>query len=269
LNSRLAQRARIAGRFADFLLHSGNRYRVHSPFLYEFIGNVIRSGKPVDEASKIEQLRKECKKSKEIIEKTDYGVGGVNSIGKPYPVALRHLVATSLTSPRQARRLYRLTKYMKPGRILEIGTSLGITTSYLACANPESRIITLEGCPELSRKAREHFRKLGIKNAEVMEGRFEDTLSKALDMLGGIDFVFIDGNHRKEAVLDYYAKCLAFSNNDTIMVIDDIHSTAEMEQAWEQIRQMKDIRISLDFFFSGWIFFRKESSKQHFRLRYI
>jgi len=158
---------------------------------------------------------------------------------------------------------------MKPGRILEIGTSLGITTSYLACANPESRIITLEGCPELSRKAREHFRKLGIKNAEVMEGRFEDTLSKALDMLGGVDFVFIDGNHRKEAVLDYYAKCLAFSNNDTIMVIDDIHSTAEMEQAWEQIRQMKDIRISLDFFFSGWLFFRKESSKQHFRLRYI
>ena len=269
MNSNLTQRLWLAGRFVDFLLHSGNRYRVHSPFLYTFIGEVIKSGRPVDGSTEIEQLRKECKRSKEIIQKTDYGAGGENRISKTYPVALRRLVMTSLTSPRKARRLYRLIKYMKPERVLEIGTSLGITTSYLASANPEARILTLEGCPELSRKAKEHFGRLGIKNVEVIEGNFEDTLSKALEKLGGVDFVFIDGNHRKEALLDYYGKCLAFSNNNTIMVLDDIRASKGMEQAWGQIWQMEEIRISLDLFFSGWIFFRKESSKQHFRLRYI
>lgn len=269
MNSKLTQRAWLAGRFVDFLLHSGNRYRVHSPFIYSLIGEVIRIDKPADGGDRIEQIRHECKKSKEIINKTDYGNGGTNNHGITYPVTLQHIVRTSLTSPRHARRLYRLAWFMKAERILEIGTSLGLTTAYLAQANPGARIISLEGCPELSRKAREHFKRLGLENIEVMEGRFEDTLPEALERLGTVDLVFIDGNHRKEAVLDYYEKCFAHSCNDTVMVFDDIRASAGMEQAWELLRQEQEVRISLDFFFTGWIFFRKESSKQHFRLRYI
>jgi len=269
LNSKLTQRAWLAGRFVDFLLHSGNRYRVHSPFLYSLIGEVIRADKPADGGEEIGQIRQECLKSKEIINKTDFGNGGIQGHGIIYPVRLRRLVMTSLTSPRHARRLYRLARFIKAERILEIGTSLGLTTAYLARANPGARIITLEGCPELSRKAREHFKWLGLENIEVMEGRFEDTLPKALDRLGSVDLVFIDGNHRKEAMLYYYEKCLAHSGNDTVMVFDDIRASAGMEQAWELVWQKQEVRISLDFFFTGWVFFRKESSKQHFRLRYI
>lgn len=270
MNSSFSQNAWRAGRFIDFLLHSGNRYRIHSPFLYSMIGEVIRkAGKPVDGCDKIEYLRKECKRSREIIQKTDYGEGGKEKDARRYPVSIRHLAITSLASPRQARRFYRLVRHMKAARILEIGTSLGMTTAYLAFANPQARIITLEGCPELCRKAREHFDSLGIKNIEVMEGRFEDTLPEALFRLGGIDLVFIDGNHHKEAMLEYYEKCLGYSNNETVMIFDDIRSSPGMEQAWEKIRQQAGIRISLDLFFSGWIFFRKESTKQHFRLRYI
>jgi predicted O-methyltransferase YrrM len=269
LNNTFAQRAWLAGRFIDFLLHSGNRYSIHSPFLYSLISEVIRKDKPVKECERVEQLREACKKSKEIIRKTDYGEGSRNAIDNIYPVALRHIVLTSLASPRHARRLYRVARYIKAERILEIGTSIGMTTAYLALANPDARIITLEGCPELCLKAREHLTRLGIKNVEVLEGRFEETLPKALDRLESVDLVFVDGNHRREAMLDYYEKCEIHSNNNTIIVFDDIRASEETEQAWEQIRLQNEIRISLDLFYSGWIFFRKESSKQHFRLRYI
>jgi predicted O-methyltransferase YrrM len=269
LNSKFTQKAWLAGRFVDFLLHSGNRYRLHSPFLYSLAGEVIRGDKLADGVEEIEMIRQELKKSKEIINKTDYGEGGKNNHSITYPAALQHIVMTSLTSPRHARRLYRLARFTKAGRIIEIGTSLGITTAYLALANPDARIITLEGCPELSHKARELFNRLGLKNIELMEGRFEDTLSSALNQLGSIDLVYIDGNHRKEAMLDYYEKCLAHSGNETVMVFDDIRASAGMEQAWEQVRKKPEVTISLDLFFTGWIFLRKESSKQHFRLRYI
>lgn len=269
MNSKLAHKAWLAGRFIDFILHSGNRYHLHSPFLYSLAEEVIRGNKSTDGGKNIEMLRRECLESKEIIMKTDYGEGAKSIGGVIYPVELRRIAMTSLTPKRQARRLARLVQFIKAGRILEIGTSLGMTTAYLAMANPESRVITLEGCPELCRKAGGHFAKLGLKNIGLIEGRFEDTLPRALMQLGSIDMVFIDGNHQKEAVLDYFEKCLAYAHNDTVIVFDDIHASKGMKEAWELVKQRQEVRISLDFFYTGWVFFRKESSRQHFRLRYI
>ena len=269
MNSRITQKAWLTGRLIDFLLHAGNRYRVHSPFLFSLINEVIRSNEAPADFGRIEQIRHECLMSNDIIQKTDYGESGKNLPARVYPIALRKIARTSLTSPRHARRLYRLARFMKAGNILEIGTSLGITTAYLAIARPDARIITLEGCPELSRKAREHFDRLGIKNIELIEGRFEEKLPDALDRLGKADLVYIDGNHHKEAVMEYYKQCFDHSRNDTIIIFDDIRSSPGMEEAWDIIRQKEEVRVSLDLFSTGWLIFRKESSKQHFRLRYI
>jgi predicted O-methyltransferase YrrM len=263
------QQVRLAGRFTGFLLKAGTRHQVHSPFLYNFIEEVIGPKRRIVGEEIIEAIRKECLESREIIYKKDYGTGSKESAGVTYPITIQQVARKSLSSKRDARRLYRLVRHTKALRILEIGTSLGITTAYLALANPEARIITLEGCPELSKKARSHFDRLGMGNIELIEGRFEDTLDQALDKLGWVDLVFVDGNHRKEAMLEYFSKCLRFSKNETIIIFDDIHSSEEMEQAWEQVKQHDKVRISLDLFFSGWIFLRKESSRQHFRLRYI
>ena len=217
----------------------------------------------------IEALRKECLKSRKIINKKDFGTGSGEAENVTYPVEIRKIAADSLTSRRNARRLNRMVRFMKAQKILEIGTSLGITSAYLAMANPGARIITLEGCPELSNIARKNFRRLGLDNVDLIEGRFENTLPKALEQLGTVDFVYIDGNHRKEAMLDYFSKCLAFSNNNTVMIFDDIHMTDEMENGWDAMVKNEKIRVSLDLFFSGWIFFRKESSREHFKLRYF
>jgi predicted O-methyltransferase YrrM len=256
-------------RFLNFLPHSVNRYRVHSPFLYSLIAEVLRKGQSIEEFEKIEKARQEYLDSDEIIRKTDYGVRKED--GKPdvYPVKMKQIASASLTSPRHARRLYRLARYIKADCMLEIGTSLGLTAAYLARANPEARIITLEGCPELCRKARKLYENLGITNIEVLEGRFEETLPAALDKLGIIDLVYIDGNHQRQAMLEYTDACLTCVKNDSVIVFDDIHASPGMEEAWEIVKNKPEVKLSLDLFFSGWIFFRKESSRQHYHLRYF
>jgi predicted O-methyltransferase YrrM len=259
----------MAGRFVAFLFHSGNRYRIHSPFLYSLINDVVRQDKPVDGGERIERIREECLRSREIIQKTDYGTNGKSLEGITYDITIRKIASASLTPSRIARRLSRLASYLKAQRILEIGASLGITTSHLAMSNPGARIITLEGCPSLSRIARDHFARLGLANIELMEGRFEDTLGAALQSLGNADMVYIDGNHRKEALLEYFDLCLNYIGNNTVIICDDIHASKGMEEAWSEIIKRKGVTVSLDFFHSGWVFFRKESSREHFRLRYI
>ncbi len=267
--SNFTEKARFAGRFAEFLLHSGNRHRIHSPFLYSLIAVVVRRDKPVEGGDRIEKIRKACLHSNETIQKTDYGTSGKGIQGATYDISIKEIASASLTPARMARRLNRLAVYMKAERILEIGTSLGITASYLAMSNPGARIITLEGCPSLSRIARGHFAQLGLANIELMEGRFEDTMEAALKSLGSTDLVYIDGNHRKEAFLEYFDLCLNYTGNNTVIVCDDIHASKGMEEAWEQVIQRAEVTVSLDFFYSGWVFFRKESSREHFRLRYI
>ena len=269
MNSKFSQQARLAGRLIHFLSRSGSRYRIHSPFLYDIVNTVIRNRQKAGCAHEIEALRKECRTSRELIFKTDYGKAGSEGKGIVYPVRLGKIARSSVTSPGHARRLARLAEKTGAGNILEIGTSLGFTTAYLACARPGARIITLEGCPELSRLASEHFKKLEIRNIEIITGRFEDTLQDALQKLKRVDLVYIDGNHRKEAMLNYYGQCREYAGNESVFVFDDIHSSREMEEAWELITGREEVRISLDLFFSGWVFFRKESSRQHFRLRYI
>jgi predicted O-methyltransferase YrrM len=256
-------------RFADFMIRSGNRYQVHSPFLYSFIDYVIRPRKKVEMEEEIELIRNKCINNSKIILKTDYGAGSGNQETLLIQVPVSKVARSSLTSRRHARRLNRLVRLLNSKNILEIGTSLGITTAYMAMANPDARIITLEGCPELSRIARSHFEELGLENVDLIVGRFEDTLEKALARLGSVDLVYLDGNHRRGAVLDYFSKCLEFANNDTVIIVDDIHSSKEMEEAWDEARTHERVTVSLDLFHSGWILLRKESSRQHFRLRYI
>ena len=61
--------------------------------------------------------------------------------------------------------------------------------------------------------------------------------------------------------------CLPFIEESTILVFDDIYWSRDMTQAWETILKDSRVIVSIDCFNLGFIFFRKEQPKQHFRIR--
>ena len=82
-------------------------------------------------------------------------------------------------------------------------------------------------------------------------------------------FAFLDGNHRKEPTERYFRELLPYLNNDSILVFDDIHWSKEMEEAWATIIEHEAIRCSIDLFFFGIAFMRKEfKEKQHFVVKF-
>ena len=162
-----------------------------------------------------------------------------------------------------------MVKYYQPATVVELGTSLGITTSYLSLAKADANLITMEGSGEIARIAKLNFKTLGLKNIELIEGNFDNTLSPNVSRLSSVDFAFIDGNHRKEPTERYFRELLPKTNNDSILVFDDIHWSSEMEAAWETIKNNTAVTCSIDLFFIGLVFFRKEfQEKQHFRIRF-
>lgn len=214
----------------------------------------------------IEARRRELLASPASVSVTDFGAGSRTGAGQQRRVA--DIARTAAKPPRLAQLLFRLVNYCRPATILELGTSLGLTTAYLAAADSRHRVLTFEGCPNVAALARETFAALHLSNIAVVEGNIDHTLAPALAALAApLDFAFFDGNHRYEPTLRYFELCLAHRTDDSVFVFDDIHWSADMERAWEVIKAHPDVRLTVDLFHIGLVFFRKNQPKQHFWLR--
>jgi predicted O-methyltransferase YrrM len=253
--------------YLRFWLRSGNAHGLHSPFVFGLYTSAVRHTGEYPAYERVEVRREQLLASEQAIEVTDFGAGSrTGQVGRTR--RLRDIARTAAKPPRLAQLLFRLVNYFRPATIVELGTSLGLTTSYLALADSRSRVVTFEGCPNTAAVARETLAELRLHNVEVVVGNLDDTFAPALAALGQpVDFAFFDGNHRYEPTLRYFEQCLAHRTDDSVFVFDDIHWSAEMEQAWEAIKTHPDVTVTVDLFFIGLVFFRRKQPRQHFWLR--
>ena len=229
---------------------------MHSPFVFEFITSVMNDKVVYPAYKKVEDLRKELQQDQTILEVIDLGAGSVVSSGRHRSVAS---IARNAAKPRKwGQLMFRIVQHYKPVRILELGTSLGISAAYLSLANDNAELLTLEGSPAIAAKAKENFGKLGLRNVHQQTGHFDEVLPLLFKENKAWDLVFVDGNHRREPTLRYFEWVMAMANKGTIIIFDDIHWSGEMESAWEQIKRDPRVRCSLDLFYIGVVFFREE-----------
>jgi len=141
--------------------------------------------------------------------------------------------------------------------IIELGTSLGISTMYMAASCPDAKIWTIEGCQSTAEIARQNFTDAALSNISILEGQFEEILPGLLTSVVSPGLVFIDGNHRKEPVINYFNMIAEFSDRNTVVIIDDINYSIEMSQAWNEIKLHEKVSVSIDIFRMGILFFRE------------
>jgi predicted O-methyltransferase YrrM len=246
---------------------NGKGHGMHSPFVFQFITQVMNDKNEYPAYQSVEQLREALKKNPTVLEVKDFGAGSVVSKTNQRSVSS---IASNAAKPKKfAQLLFRMVQQYQPQTIIELGTSLGISSSYLAMGNKAATVYTMEGAPAIAAQARKNFAQLQLSNIQVTEGNFDDTLPALITQLTKADFVFIDGNHRKEPTLAYFEQLLPLTHNDTIILFDDIHWSQGMEEAWSVIQQHPSVRCSIDLFFIGIILFRKEFKvKQHFAIRF-
>ena len=260
------QKLALLIRYIHYLYCSTTSYGVHPPFLFDLITRVFKNKSIDANCLKIEALKDQLVRDKRTITVTDLGAGSVSGEGKERRIGI---VARNSSKPKKyGRLLFRLVDYFKPSIILELGTSLGLSTAYLAHVNSETKVITIEGCPNIADLAQKNFNKLGIRNITVIKGSFDSELPGVLNSTDRIDFVFIDGNHKKEPTIKYFEQCLTKAVNETVFVFDDIHWSEGMEEAWNYIRNHPSVTLSVDIFFMGIVFFKKELTRQHFMIRF-
>jgi predicted O-methyltransferase YrrM len=240
---------------------------MHSPFVFEFITKVLNGKTNYPVYQQVESLRQQLLKNETLLNIEDMGAGSAVSKTNQRTIAS---IAKNAAKPKKfGQLLHRMVKYYQPDSVIEMGTSLGITTSYLSLAKPNGTIITMEGANSIATAAKENFKTLKLENISVVEGNFDTTLSLVTGGLKTVDFCFIDGNHRQEPTERYFQQFLPKMDNDSILIFDDIHWSKEMEQAWETIKGHESVRCTIDLFFIGIVFFREEfKEKRNFIIRF-
>jgi predicted O-methyltransferase YrrM len=259
----------LARKYVRYYLQAANSkgHGMHSPFVFEFIERVLNNKNHYQPPQAIEFLRRELLRDKTVLEIQDLGAGSRISASKKRRV--QEVAATAVKPCKFGHFFYRLVKHYQPNVVLELGTSLGVTTAYLAAANPTARVITIEGSGAIYQKAQKNFRQLGLQNIQGLQGNFDTVLPSVLEGVDRVDLAYIDGNHRYAPTMDYFHQLLPKTHNHSTLIFDDIHWSAEMEEAWNAIKNHPDVYCTVDLFFLGLVFFRKEfKEKQHFSIRF-
>jgi predicted O-methyltransferase YrrM len=251
--------------FLMYLVRAKTPAQMHSPFLYALLTD-IHTGKPRNPLfAQIEQSRASLLANLDTVSDVDHGAGSRSGIKKKSRT-VREIARTSLSSAAKCRMISRLIAREKPESILELGTSLGIMSAYLASANASAHLHTIEANPDIMQHAQHMAGSMKLENISFHEGTFDAVLPELLQKINPIQFVLIDGDHKGSSLLRYYHLIKPSLSNDAIVMIDDIRWSADMYDGWKELLRDSDVTCSLDYFTFGLLFFRREF-KENLRLQ--
>ena len=241
-------------------------HSLQAPFIFSFCENVIKGEKQSNVFDEIEGYRKELLKDGRSIAVRDFGAGSrVSKAGKR---KVSDLARSGLSSGKFSQLLFRLSRFAGATDIVELGTSFGINTLYLAKSAPKARVITFEGCGASADIAANIFDRAGQFNIEMIRGNIDFTLHDYINRLDKVDLVYFDANHRFDPTLQYYRQFRPLIHADTVFVIDDIYWSRPMGKAWKKLVEQPEVTLSIDIFDAGLLFFNKDFYKEHYVLEF-
>jgi len=241
-----------------------NAHGLHSPYVFDFYNHILHSEYDYYTFSTLEREYNLLIHNNQEIEIEDFGEGAKTK-GKYYKKKIAEIAKSSTSKELVRKVLFQLANLHQCNKMLEIGTSLGFGSAYLAHARPRAEIITLEGAAEIAKIANQNHEKLLIQNVKIMVGEFSETLPKSTENQA-FDLIYFDGNHNKKATLNYFEHCMKHKHDKSIFVFDDIYWSKEMTEAWEIIIMHPEVTRSIDFYHAGIIYFDKNLQKEHFKL---
>ncbi len=243
-----------------------DEHSLHSPFIFGYYREVIKKDYSEPVFSGIEKLRDSLVGSAKEIDVLDLGAGSSVTTGAKRKVS--DIAKYAIAPPRNSRMYYRIIESIGAETVLELGTSLGINSMYLAAPSCVKKLITVEGCPETAAIAKSNF--IGFNNSaiQLINEPIDQALVQVFNRLGTLNFILFDANHTYEATMRYYRQCKPFINEHSILVFDDIHWSKGMSKAWKEIQMEVEVTLTIDLFDVGIVFFKKDLEKEDYKLNW-
>jgi predicted O-methyltransferase YrrM len=245
--------------FINYWLDAVDDHSLHSPFFFDLYRKAILPGKSNNGFDQIESIRNQLLTDESKVESVDLGAGS-SVLAKDRTI--KNIAHTSLSTPSFLQMYHRLVEYFHARHIIELGTSLGISSMYLA-KTKGVELTTFEGTPSIAERARQNFVQLNYSNIKLVEGNIDSTLQHHLGLCTKIDLAFMDANHRYEPTMRYFNWLLRKIHERSVIIVDDIHYSPEMERAWNEMKTHRLVYGSADLYRCGLLFFDPSVNRQH------
>jgi len=251
--------------YVTYWLDAVGEHSLHSPFFYDFYTQIVRPKNGDAVLSQAENIRRNLLADHRHIAINDMGAASAALSGHQRKISD---VARTGTSPVKYSKLYaRIIKAFRCREVIELGTSFGVNALYLA-SQDQANVHTFEGLNTVADVAEANFELAGVDNVHLVRGNIDQTLPRFLETVRKVDFAFLDANHRLAPTQQYFEAVARKTHARSVVVIDDIHYSAEMAQAWKTIRQHQLVYATADLFRCGLVFFDPSLNKQHVVLQY-
>lgn len=158
---------------------------------------------------------------------------------------IRNLNASTINS-KHLKLIYRIINRYKSENILEIGDSKHLNRIILSNIQPKANVFFCN-----------------VKTNEISEIKTQNNIQTE-----SFDFAFYDIKNNDSLTLSEFINHLKYFHNNSIVAVNNIHQSKEMEEVWRKIITQKEVTISIDLFFIGLVFFRKEQVKENFIIRF-
>ncbi|MBK6364274.1 MAG: class I SAM-dependent methyltransferase [Saprospiraceae bacterium] len=248
--------------WAAYYWRATTKFNIQSPFFTEFVREVMDNEKEYYIFDKIEHIRKTLLQDSTKVPKIDFGAGSQKQHTRD-TLQIKDIAGSSLSTKKQCRMLFNLMVWKKPKNVIELGTSLGISTAYLAAANKKVKMTGFEGNPYVADIAKNVLEKAGLGHVNIITGAFKETLPEYLKSSNRVDIAFIDGHHEEFATLAYFEMILPYLSDDAVIIFDDIYWSQGMENAWKKICLHLSVAASFDIFDLGIVFIKPGLAKEN------
>ncbi len=246
--------------YLKYKIKAKDEYALHSPFLYQFYTEVVKSNCYYHRYDEIENLRKQLLKNNQKI----------NLEYKPKSQkTIKRIVKKRDISLKVGALLFEMVTFFKPSVIIELEINLGLSTLYLKGASSiKTPLYAFQTSKVLSQYAYSNMNILNY-HPTIIEGNTKQKLTEFLKEEISLDFIFINLlSDNTKYIIDYFYLLLPKVNDKTIIVFNNIYRSKQEKKAWQKIKTHKSVMISIDLFKVGIIFFQKKQPKQHFTLKF-
>lgn len=237
----------LAWDFIKFFTSAHTADTLDSPALFDFYQSVISKKNESDLCfGRLEFIRHKMLIDDTILAGRSFGAG--SKIITDNELRVKDIAKSAVSNSFKCRLLYKVAEYYRATHILELGTSLGITTQYLASTKYCKQLVTVEGNSNVLKIATKNNTK---SNITFINSDFVTAQVMAKKNHENFDMIIIDGDHSYEETISNYDRCQALISSNGILIIDDIYWSSGMKEAWKEIQIKNPSKLFIDLFYFG------------------
>ncbi len=232
-----------------------NKYKVHSPFVFDFLNEILEDDRIYYSFGVIENYRRNLLGN----------ASKINNNGKA--PTINQLTKSKSISDKIGQLLFKTVHLYKPNTILSIGSNLGIASLYQGMPNSKAQLVSLESSIPIAQQTTHFIKQLGIKNIQLKAGNLGEVLPPTLKELTSIDQVYFNDFWGMKSTSNYFKTCAAYFNPNTVFIFREPYASEDSLAFWQKIKAHEKVKLSIDLYDLGFLFFRSEQKEAaHYQL---